>query len=346
MKAAVHRAHGGSEVIELLDVPEVAPGPSDVVVDVRAAGLNRLDILQRQGPALLPGFQLPHIAGMDVAGEVVEVGPEVSSVAVGDRVLVNPAITCGECLECRAGNDAYCAAGSVVGGNRPGGFAERCTVPAANVHTIPDGVGFAEAATIPTIYSTAWRALFPVGDLRLGEVVVIHAAGSGVSTAAIQLAKRAGATVVATAGSDAKLDMAAKLGADACVNNRSDRWVQEVRDVTAGRGVDMVFDHVGPALFQGSLETLRPRGRLVFCGATTGVSATFRLPRAYQLGLRLLGADSYSRREFAEMLDYYWSGGFEPVIHAELPLEQLGAAQDELESGAAIGKVLVRPRAT
>lgn len=342
MKAAVHRSHGGSDVIELVDVPQVDPDPGDVVVAVRAAGLNRLDVLQRRGPALLPGFELPHIAGMDVAGEVVEVGSDVASVAVGDRVLVDPAITCGECHQCRAGNDAYCVNGSVVGGNRPGGFAERCTVPAANVHQLPDSVGFAEAATIPTIYSTAWRALFPVGDLRLGEVVLIHAAGSGVSTAAIQLAKRAGATVMATAGSAPKLDMAAKLGADACINNRNESWVQEVLDATAGRGVDMVFDHVGPALFQGSLDSLRPRGRMVFCGSTSGASATFSLPRAYHFGLRLLGADSYSKREFAEMLEHYWTGGYEPVIDSEFPLDQLGAAQDKLEAGSVVGKVLIR----
>lgn len=342
MKAALHRVHGGPEVIELVEVPQVAPGPRDVVIAVRAAGLNRLDILQRRGPALLPGFELPHIAGMDVAGEVVEVGSQVTSIVAGDRVLVDPAVTCGDCAECRSGNDAYCVDGSVVGGNRPGGFAESCTVPDANVHRIPDGVGFAEAATVPTIYSTAWRALFPVGDLRLGEVVLIHAAGSGVSTAAIQLAKRAGATVIATAGSPPKLDMAAKLGADVCLDNRTETWVTDVRNATGGRGVDMVFDHVGPALFQGSLDSLRPRGRMVFCGSTTGASATFRLPSAYQRGLRLLGADSYSKREFAQLLQHYWTGGYEPVIDSEFPLAELGAAQEKLESGSTIGKVLIR----
>lgn len=345
MKAALHRTHGGPEVIEVAEVPDPEVGPGDVLVEVRAAGVNRLDVLQREGPGLVPGFALPHIAGMDVAGVVVEVGADVAGVAPGDRVLVNPAIVCGECEVCRRGEDAYCPNGSVVGASRPGGFAERCAVPAVNVHPIPDHVDFAEAATIPTIYSTAWRALFPVGDLRLGETIVIHAAGAGVSTAAIQLAKRAGATVVATAGSQEKLDLATELGADHVLSNRDPKWVDAVRDLTDGIGADIVFDHVGPALFQGSLDALRNRGRLVFCGATTGASATFSLPRAYQRGLRLLGVDSYNQREFAQMLDLYWRGGYRPVIDSEHPLEDLGAAQARLESGAVAGKVLIRPTA-
>lgn len=343
MRAALHRTHGGPEVIEVAHVPDPQVGPGDVLVRVRAAGVNRLDVLQRQGPAFLPGFALPHIAGMDVAGEVVAVGEEVEGVAVGHRVVVNPAVICGTCPACRRGDDAYCTNGSVVGANRPGGFAELCAVPAANVHRIPDEISFAEAATIPTIYSTAWRALIPVGEVRLGETIVIHAAGSGVSTAAIQLAKRAGATVIATAGSEAKLDAAKRLGADHGLLNRDPAWVDRVREATGGAGADIVFDHVGPALFQGSLDALRNRGRLVFCGATTGVTAQFTLPRAYQRGLRLLGADSYSQREFAELLAHYWKGGYEPVIDSEHALDELGVAQVRLESGAVIGKVLIIP---
>lgn len=343
MKAALHRKHGGPDVIEVTEVPDPQVGPGDVLIRVRAAALNRLDVLQRQGPALVPGFELPHIAGMDVAGEVIGIGEQVGSVAVGDGVLVNPAINCGDCAECRRGDDAYCTDGEVVGASRPGGFAELCAVPETHVHRIPDGISFDEAATIPTVYSTAWRALFPVGELRLGETVLIHAAGSGVSIAAIQLAKRAGARVIATAGSAPKLDVAGKLGADVCVTNRDPSWVGAVRDATAGRGVDMVFDHVGAALFQGSLHVLRPRGRLVFCGSTSGTEATFGLPYAYHFGLRLLGVDSYSRIEFSEMLDHYWTGGYEPVIDSEFDLTDMAAAQAKLESGDTIGKVLIRP---
>lgn len=343
MRAALHRSHGSVDVLEVSDVPDPTIEAHEVLIAVRAAALNRLDVLQREGPALIPGFELPHIGGMDVAGDVVEVGAEVTSVAVGDPVVVNPALNCGSCAACRSGDDGYCPDTQVVGATRPGGFAELCAVPATHVHRIPEGVDHTEAATIPTIYSTAWHALFVTGDLRLGETVLIHAAGSGVSTAAIQLARRAGARVIASAGSEAKLELARKLGAEVALNNRTDSFVSEVREATDGRGVDMVFDHVGPALFQASLFTLRTRGRMVFCGTTTGVEGTFNLPHAYHFGLRILGADPYSRAEFGEMLDHYWRGDYWPVIDSEFSLEDIALAHAKLESGDVMGKVLVRP---
>ena len=342
MRAALHRSHGGPEVIEIVDLPDPVLGPNDVLVAVRAAALNRLDLLQREGPVLLPGFALPHIAGMDVAGEVVAVGSAVESVRTGTRVVVNPALQCGECAQCRSGDDAYCPHALVVGGNHPGGFAELCRVPASHVYEIPERFDYVEAATIPTIYSTAWHALFDCGELMIGETVLIHAAASGVSTAAIQLAKRAGATVIATAGSDAKIEVARKLGADVAVNNRDTDWMRTVRAATDGHGVDIVFDHVGPALFQDSLFALRPRGRMVYCGTTTGAQATFNLPYAYHFGLRILGSDPYSYVEFGEMLSHYWSADYLPVIDSEFSLDELAAAQHKLASGDVIGKVVIR----
>jgi NADPH:quinone reductase-like Zn-dependent oxidoreductase len=300
-----------------------------------------LDVLQRAGPAVLPGFALPHIAGMDVVGEVIDAGD--TGLAVGSRVVVNPALHCGECEWCRAGDDGYCPDTRVVGGNAAGGYAELLSVPASHVYAIPDGISYEEAVTIPTIWSTAWHGLVVTGDLRIGEWVMIHAAGSGVSTAAIQLAKRIGAHVLATAGSERKLAFARKLGADAVVNNRAGDIVAAAKEVTEGRGVDMVFDHVGPALFQPSVIALRPRGRLVFCGTTTGVDATFNLPYAYHFGIRLLGADPYSYAEFAEMLAYYWTAGFEAVIDSEFPLERAADAQTKMEGGDVIGKIILRP---
>lgn len=343
MRAALHRSHGGVEVLEVVDVPDPRPGPRDVLLRVYATALNRLDVLQREGPALLPGFALPHIGGMDVVGEVVEVGAEVDNVQLGQRVVVNPALHCGECEWCRAGDDGYCPHTVVVGGNAPGGCAELLAVPASHVYEIPEGVSYEEAVTIPTIWSTAWHALVITGELRIGEWVMIHAAASGVSTAAIQLAKKIGARVVATAGSERKLEFARKLGADVVVNNRTGDLAGAAREATEGRGVDMVFDHVGPALFQPSVFALRPRGRLVFCGSTTGVDATFNLPYAYHFGIKLLGVDPYSYAEFAAMLDYYWTAGFEAVIDSEFPLAQVGEAQRKMEAGDVIGKVLLRP---
>ncbi len=208
MRAALHRSHGGPEVLEIAEVADPRPGPRDVLLRVHATALNRLDVLQRSGPPLLPGFALPHIAGMDVVGEVIEIGSAVEGVGVGTRVIVNPALHCGECAACRAGDDAYCTEVVVIGGNAPGGYAELLAVPASHVYAIPEGVSYEEAVTIPTIWSTAWHALVVTGELRIGEWVMIHAAGSGVSTAAIQLAKKIGARVIASAGSERKLEFA------------------------------------------------------------------------------------------------------------------------------------------
>ncbi len=343
MKAVLHRSFGGPEVLELADVPDPEMGPSDVLVSVRATSLNRLDVLQREGPALLPGFALPHIAGMDVTGEVVAVGAEVTGTSVGERVVLNPAVACGACDFCREGDDGFCPSVEVVGGNHPGGYAELCAVPATHVHALPDAMSYEEAATLPTIYSTAWHALVVTGRLRIGEWVMIHAAASGVSVAAIQLAKRMGANVVATARSERKLALARALGADVVVDNRKGDVVGAAREATGGRGVDVVFDHVGPALFQPSLFALRPRGRLVFCGTTSGDHASFLLPHAYHFGLQLLGVDPYPFAEFGEMLDYVLHAGFTPVIDSVRPLADAADAQRRLEAGTVVGKVVLTP---
>ena len=343
MKAAVQRAHGGPDVLEVVDVPDPQPGPGEVAIAVGAASLNRLDVLQREGPALVPGFALPHIAGMDVAGEIVALGDGVDASRLGERVVVNPALHCGTCPSCVSGDDCRCSAMQVGGATRAGGHAELCVVPATHAYRLPHHIGMVEAATVPTVYSTAWHALFETAELRLGETVLIHAAGSGVSTAAIQLAKRAGATVLASARSAAKLDHARKLGADAVVNSERDDVVAAARELTDGRGVDLVFDHVGPALFEASIQSLRPRGRLVFCGSTTGAQATLNLPYAYHFGIRLLGADSYTYAEFERMLDFYWAGGFEPVVGQELALAEVARAHELMAAGAVLGKIVLRP---
>jgi NADPH:quinone reductase-like Zn-dependent oxidoreductase len=343
VRAAVHRAHGGPDVLEVVGVADPDPGPGEVLVAVRAASLNRLDMLQREGTVRIPGFALPHIAGMDIAGEIVGVGPGVEPGRVGERVVVDPAIACGACASCLGGDGIRCEGLQVIGANRPGGHAELCCVPASHAHRLPDHVGFAEAATIPTAWSTAWHALFETAELRLGETVLIHAAGSGVSTAAIQLAKRAGATVLASARSAAKLEHARKLGADAVVDSAREDVAAAARALTGGRGVDVVFDHVGAALWDVSLASLRPRGRLVFCGSTTGGRVTLDLPAAYRFGLRLLGSDSYSAAEFGRMLDFYWTGGFEAVIDRELPLADVAHAHELLDGGNVLGKLVLLP---
>ena len=343
MKAAIHHEHGAAEVIRIEDVPDPECGEGEVLIAVRAAGLNRLDVLQRQGPPLLPHFSLPHIPGMDIAGEVARVGAGVTTLAPGDRVVINPALQCGRCDACLSGDDGMCPHVRVVGGNRAGGFAEWCVLPETHAYRIPDTMSYSHACAFPTNYSTAWHGLLVTGRLRLGETVLVHGAGSGVTIAAIQIARRAGARVIVTSASDAKLASAEGLGADVVLNHRRTDIAQAAHRLTGGRGVDMVFDHVGPALFAASLFALRPHGRLVFCGTTTGIQACFNLPFAYHFGIALLGADPYRYAEFEEMLRFCWDAGFEPVIDSELSLGDFAEAQRRMEDGQCVGKIVLRP---
>jgi NADPH:quinone reductase-like Zn-dependent oxidoreductase len=343
MKAAVHHTHGASDVLVLAELPDPQPGPGEVLIQVAACGLNHLDLLQRRGPALIPGFSLPHAAGMDVAGTIVALGSPELPVSIGDRVLVNPALGCGTCAACRSGSDGFCPDGGVIGGNRPGGYAELVLAPAGNVFPIPEAVSFVDAAVIPTAWMTAWHALTATTTLRAGETVLIHAGASGVSTAAIQLAKAGGTTVIATAGSARKMEYAQRLGADVVINSSTDDITGAVRAATGGRGVDLVIDHVGPAVWDASIYAMAPRARMVFFGNTSGARASFDLVYAYHFGLQLLGSDPYDAIEFPAMLEAYWQSGFVTPIDSTFTLAEAGAAQERLEARLALGKIVLVP---
>jgi NADPH:quinone reductase-like Zn-dependent oxidoreductase len=317
--------------------------PADVVVKVAACAINRLDLIQRNGHYTLPGYQLPHIAGMDVAGVIVEAGSDVDNVALGDRVLINPSLTRVRGNSRFVGLDDRYGKLGVIGGNIDGGYAEYCAAPASHVQPIPDAVSDDEAACIPTCFVTAWHALVETGALTAGETVLIHAAGGGVSSAAIQIARRLGATVLATARTEAKLAHARRLGAEHALCNQNADVAQWAHDVSGGRGVDMVFDHVGPALWQASLGALRPRGRLITCGATTGAAVTLELGRLHLMGIRIIGSDSYTYDEFQRALELYWRGGFQQSIDSSFPLAAAGEAQRRMDSPEVIGKVLLKP---
>lgn len=344
MKAMLYEAPGGPEVLQHVSVPDPVPLARDVVVRVEAAALNRLDVVQRNGWFTLEGFTLPHIAGMDVAGTVAQVGADVTRVRAGDRVVVDPSLAGvpDGCTYVGMG-DLYGSLG-VIGGTVAGGYAELCLAPETHVHPIPDAMPVEKAAAFPTAWLTAWHSLFPVGRLAAGETLMVHAAGSGLSVAAVQLAKRAGATVLATAGSEDKCQRALDLGADhACVNRGTDvaAWA---RGVTGGEGVDIVFDHVGPALWQASLFSLKPRGRLVYCGNTTGDEATIpSLGYAYHYGLQILGSDAYRPDEFAAAWEHFCAHDFRSVIDSEFALADAAAAQDKLLRSDFFGKILLRP---
>ncbi|MDH3752395.1 MAG: zinc-binding dehydrogenase [Acidimicrobiia bacterium] len=344
MKAMLYHEAGGPEVLQYSDVADPEPGAGDVVVDVAATALNRLDVVQRNGWFQMPGFSYPHIAGMDLAGTVSAVGDAVSGTAIGDRVVVDPSLAgVAETSRLAGRGDLYGELG-VIGATVDGGYAEKCLVPASHVYPVPDDMPLEHAATFPTAYLTAAHALFEVGELEEGETVMIHAAGSGVSTAGIQLATRAGATVLATAGTDEKCERALALGAHHALNNRTGDVAAWAREMTGGAGVNMVFDHVGTALFAPSLFAIGIRGRLVSCGNASGDEATIpSLGYVFHSGISIRGSDPYRPDEFGPVWDQFCTGGFDMVVDSTFPLEAAAEAQAKMLASDFFGKIVLTP---
>lgn len=344
MKAMLYNSPGGAEVFEYIDVPDPEPGAGDVVVDVAATCLNRLDINQRHGWFQMDGFTYPHIAGMDIAGVVSAVGTEVTDVAVGDRVVVDPSMAgVADNSKLAGKGDLYGELG-ILGATLDGGYAEKCLVPASHVYAVPDNMSLEHAATFPTCFMTASHALFDVGKLQAGETMMVHAAGSGVGVAAIQLAKKAGATVLATAGTDDKVERALALGADHAVNNRTEDVTGFARQVTQGAGVNMVFDFVGNALFGASLFAIGVRGRLVNVGNASGDEATIpSLGYMFHSGISIIGSDPYRPEEFGPAWDDFCANDYEVVIDSTFPLSEAAAAQDKMLASDFFGKIVLTP---
>ncbi len=344
MKALLYKSPGGPEVLEYTDAPDPEPGPRDVIVGVAATTLNQLDVSQRNGWFAMPGFTLPHIAGMDVAGTILRTGADVTRWAPGDRVVVDPSLSGVPVGSKLAGmGDLYGDLG-IIGATVDGGYAEQCLAPETHVYKIPDAMSWRHAVVFPTAWMTAHHALITVGKLQAGETIMIHAAGSGVSMAAIQLAKHVGATVLATAGSQKKCDGAIKLGADHVTVNRATDITTWAREMTKGAGVNMVFDHVGAALWAASMFSLAPRGRLVNCGSTSGDTATIpSLGFMYHNGIQLLGSDPYPYEEFAPAWELYCAQDFQSSIDSVYPLEQGAEAQEKMLRGAFFGKIVLEP---
>ncbi len=344
MKAMRYHESGGAEVLRYEEVPDPEPGPVDVVVDVVAAALNRLDVVQRNGWFTLPGFTLPHIAGMDVAGVVSEVGPEVDGVAVGDRVVVDPSLAGADGRSKLGGRGRSHGEPVIIGATADGGYAERCLAPASHVYPVPHAMSLEAAATFPTCWLAAAHGLFEVGGLAAGETVMVHAAGSGVSVAAVQFAVNAGATVLATAGTDEKCRRALELGAAHVLNNRSGDVAEWAREVTAGAGVDMVFDHVGTALFGSSLLALGIGGRLVSCGNSSGDEAVVpSLGYVFRSGIKILGSGHYRPEEFGPAWDTFCAGGFTAAVDSVFELADAAEAQAKMLDSDFFGKILLKP---
>ncbi len=261
---------------------------------------------------------------------------------IGRAVLVDPVSTCGVCDRCTAGLEPYCENLRTLGSTRQGGFAEFVATPAANCYPIPDGTSFVEAACMPVAYMTAWHALVTAGRVQPGETVLVNAAGSGVSTALVQFAVAAGATVIGTAGGADKVAKALELGCAHAIDHYGDAGVAEsVLELTGGRGVDLVVDHVGPALFDASIRSLSLDGRMVFCGTTTGTKVEIDLPALYHWGRTLIGAGGYRPVEFAEMLAAVDAAGLRPIVDSVWTFDQLTAAQERMSAGPFFGKLVV-----
>ncbi|MBI2895854.1 MAG: zinc-binding dehydrogenase [Deltaproteobacteria bacterium] len=340
MRAVVLREHGGVDVLQEEEIETPHAGPGEVRVRVHACALNRLDLWVRAG---LPGLRLayPHRLGSDVAGVVDEVGPGAPDSLAGSRVLVNPGLSCGRCRECLRGDDNLCASYRILGEHVSGGYAEWVTIPVQNVLPYPEGLGWEQAAAVPLVFLTAWQMLVRRARVRPGDWVVVHAAGSGVGSAAIQIAKLFGATVVATASSPAKLEQARALGADHV--SSYDQLVDVVRRLTGKRGVDVVVEHTGKATWESSLRVLRWGGTLVTCGATSGHEAQTDLRHVFYRQLSILGSTMGSKADLHDLLPHVASGRLRPVVDRTYPLSEARQAHLRLESREQFGKVVLLP---
>ena len=341
MLAVTIRAHGGTDSVGVEDVPRpVVAAPDDVVVSLKAAALNHLDLFVVRG---LPGRPLafPHVLGADGAGLVEAIGPAVTRVKPGDRVLLNPGVSCQACEFCLAGEQSLCTTYRLLGEHLPGTFAEAVRVPQWNVYPVPDGVSWAEAAAFPLVYLTAWRMVVTRAATRPGETVLIWGIGGGVALAALRIAKLLGATVIVTSSSDAKLERARALGADVVLNHAATDVPKELRRLLGGRGVNVVLDSVGEATWEKSLRALAPGGRLVTCGATTGPKVMTDVRRMFWYHYTLMGSTMGNAREFGEIVRLLESGALRPVVDSVVPLRDARQAFERLAAGEHFGKLVL-----
>jgi len=322
VKAVRIHDDGGPEVLRYEDAPDPEPGPGEVLVRLRAASLNHLDVWLRKG---LPSVPKPRILGADGAGTVAALGPGVDGLVEGDVVLLNPGLDDGT---------------RIVGEHMDGTHAELIAVPAEYLHPVPAGLSLEEAAAFPLVFATAYRMLATRAGLREGEWVLVWGIGAGVATAALAIAKALGAHVVATSTRPEKLERALELGADAAVATDGD-VVAEVRELTNGRGADVVVEHVGEATWKTSLQVARKEGRVVVCGATSGPNPPANLHRVFWKQLSILGSTMGTRADFAAVYDLVASGRARPVVDRVFPLEEAAAAHEHLERGDQVGKIVL-----
>ena len=343
MKAVYIEEHGGIEALRYGDLPEPEVGPNDVKVRVRATSINRLDLFTRAG---VRGTRIrlsgPHILGGDTAGDVVETGGEVTGVAAGDRVVVNPRLTCGVCSQCVVGADDLCASPGRIGSTANGSYAEYVSVPAVNVVPLPDAVSYEQGASMPTVFLPSWSLLVRKAELKPWETALVLSASSGVGTAAIQVAKNVvGATVIATTSSQEKARMAAALGADATIDYTAEDVTARVKELTGGRGADVVLDHVGSDAWPAAMAALAPGGRYGICGVTSGYRAELQMGMLFLKQQTVFGVFMGRRGELRHIVRMAERGVVRGVIHKTYPLSDTAMAHEEMEARSFFGKLVL-----
>lgn len=342
MKAAVLHEHGGAEKIIYEDYPDPKISDNDVLLEVKAASLNHVDIWIREGTGAYT-LPLPHIIGADGSGIVREVGKCVRKVKPGDRVCTSVIVGCGICLACLSASENLCTNMKFLGVNINGTYAQYLSLPEANVHKIPDELPFTDAAAIPVVFMTAWHMLVTRARLKAGETVLIHAGGSGIGTAAIQIAKFLNARTIVTAGNDEKVQKALDLGANEGINYTTTDFLEEVLYLTDGRGVDVVFEHVGPATWEKSLQALTKNGRLVTCGATTGPKVELNLRFLFSRHLTVMGSYTGTKFELESMMPLFKDKTLKAVVDRILPLKEVVQAHKLMDTRNVFGKIVLDP---
>jgi NADPH:quinone reductase-like Zn-dependent oxidoreductase len=321
-------------------VPDPVLRKDQVLVRVKAVALNHLDLFVRMG---VPGVPLPQIPGSDIAGDVIEAGEYVTDIKPGTRVLLAPMVFCGVCDKCVAGEQNFCPQFSVIGYRVPGGDCELFAAPRINLLPIPDDLTYDEAASVPLVFLTAWHMLIGRAKIKPGQTVLVLGGSSGVGSAAIQVCKLWNCQVIATAGSESKLDQARELGADFTIDHYKQKISEEVKKITAKQGVDVVFEHVGQATWLESIRSLRPGGTLVTCGATTGPEGVIDLRVLFARQLSLLGSFMGNMGEFREVMKHVFAGRLKPVVDKSFPLREAAAAHEYLAKSNMFGKVILNP---
>ena len=340
MKAVRFHEHGGPEVLRYEEAPDPVPNHDEALVRVRACALNHLDLWARNG---LPSVEIPmpHISGCDIAGVVEWVPPEEKEYAKGDEVILNPGLGCGRCEGCLSGRDDQCRYYTILGYGTDGGLAELVKVPRTNLIKKPEGMDFVEAASFPLVFLTAYHMVITKAGVGATDTVLVLGANSGVGTAAIQIAKLYGASVIATAGDKGKIEKAKKLGADYVIDHYEQDILEEIRRITGKKGVDVVIEHVGKATWEKSVKALSKGGRLVVCGATTGAEVTTDLRYIYNREVTVYGSFMAGKGELLRVVELFKKGMLRPVVDSSFPLERTADAEERLEESKHFGKIVL-----